>query len=58
VVGSGRRQGWYSAEVQDYDVANDWIKIEYQSEPGSVYKMELSPSIESKCIKLKNKGLF
>ena len=46
--------GWFSAEVQDFDIANDWIKVEYSSEKGHIYKVEVSTYLNQGLILLKN----
>ncbi|XP_066925406.1 uncharacterized protein [Clytia hemisphaerica] len=53
----GWKSGWFVAFVQDYDMMNDWIKVEYASEEGHLYKIEVSQYLESKDLKLKS-GVF
>ena len=39
---SGWRPGWYVATVEAADMDNDWIKVTYLSEPGCIYKIDVS----------------
>jgi len=49
---SGWRPGWYNAEVQGYDNETDMITIQYPSEPGCTYTIELTPLLTQNTIKL------
>ena len=49
---SGWRPGWYTAVVQSYDSENDTITVEYPSEPGCVYDIEVTPMIKASRLKL------
>ena len=50
---TGRKPGWYTAEVQDSSIDNDWIKIEYSSEPGRLYKLDVTSHLAKGQIKMK-----
>ena len=54
---SGWRPGWYTAQIQMADIENDIIKVEYQSEPGCIYTVDVTPMIAQGKLRLK-KGLF
>ena len=45
---SGWRSGWYIAYVQAYNDDTDTLTVQYPSEPGSTYRIELTPYIH-KC---------
>ena len=49
---SGWRPGWYNAEVQGYDNETDMITVQYPSEPGCTYTIELTPLLTQNNIKL------
>ena len=49
---SGWRPGWYNAEVQGYDNETDMITVQYPSEPGCTYTIELTPLLTQNTIKL------
>ena len=39
---SGWRPGWYVAYVQAYDEDNDTLTVEYTTEPGCIYTIDLT----------------
>ncbi len=49
---SGWKTGWYVAYVQGYNAESDILTLEYPSEPGCTYSVELTPMITSGTIKL------
>ena len=49
---TGWRAGWYVALVQAYDPLEDQLTVEYCSEPGVTYTVELSSSLFEETIKL------
>ncbi len=49
---SGWRPGWYLATVTGYNSDMDTLTVEYISEPGCVYDVELTPALASGQIKL------
>ncbi len=50
----GKRGGWFVAVVQDFDLENDWIKLEFTSEEGIIYKVFVKKYIDDKRLRLKN----
>ena len=55
-VQSGQRWklGWYVAFVQAYNEEDDTLTLEYPSEPGCTYSIDLSSPIDSGNIKVVN----
>ncbi len=49
----GWNPGWYVAEVQESSIENDWIKVEYSSEPESIYKIDVTSELANGTLKLK-----
>ena len=49
---SGWRPGWFLAEVQDSNLANDWIKVEYKSERCHIYKIEVLTALANNKLKM------
>ena len=48
---SGGKPGWYTADVQGYDI-NDEISLIYPGEPDFVYKMDVESSVTEKSIRI------
>ena len=53
VAQSGWSPGWYFAEVEESRIEDDWIKIEYNKEPGSIYKVDVTFELANGTLKLK-----
>ncbi len=49
----GWNPGWYVAEVEESNIEDDWIKIEYSSEPGRIYKVDVSSELANGTLKLR-----
>lgn len=54
VSDSGWRPGWFVAEVQDFNLDNDWIKVEYTREEGKVYKVNVRQDLGEGILRLKD----
>lgn len=54
---AGWAPAWYAATVQDSCIENDWIKVEYTSEPDQVYKIQVRLYLSKGHLKLKKKVL-
>ncbi len=39
------RPAWYVAQVQESNIENDWIKVQYTSEPRYIYKIDVTSEI-------------
>ena len=50
----GKRGGWLVAVVQDFDLENDWIKVEFLSEEEKIYKVYVKKYLDDEKLKLKN----
>ena len=50
---SGWRPGWFLAEVQDSNLANDWTKVEYKSERDHIYKIEVLTALSNNKLKMR-----
>ena len=48
----GWKPGWYMGKVQRYNLQNDEITVQYSSEPGKVYKMNVKDSVEEGILQL------
>ena len=49
---SGWRAGWFIAYVQAYDLETDTLSLQYPTEPGCTYALELVPFITENKIKI------
>eukprot|EP00112_Aurelia_sp_Birch-Aquarium-sp1_P011710 Seg24649.1 transcript_id=Seg24649.1/GoldUCD/mRNA.D3Y31 product="hypothetical protein" protein_id=Seg24649.1/GoldUCD/D3Y31 len=54
---SGWRPGWYTADVQMADLDNDTVEVEYRSEQGCIYKIQVTPMLSKGKLLLK-KAVF
>ena len=48
----GWKPGWYTAIIKNYIKASDVIEIEYVSEPGKVYKVNVKDSVQNGTLRL------
>ena len=50
----GKRGGWFVAVVQNFDLENDWIKVEFLSHEETIFKFHVSELLEANKLRLKN----
>ena len=45
--------GWFLTEVQGSSLASDWVKVEYKSERGHIYKIEVMTAFANNTLKMR-----